>query len=236
MEKKRKFNSLNELLDEVDNWINLLQDKKAILTKLIDQKQGSIINKPDKRFYSYSLSIDKKDYDKLEKAAKKEGMSISKFIKEKYWENFMSGGPNSFNTQRDFMDKEIADRPKANANKSIAMALNPQEEERFNKRLADWNIDPSMKREIMKFFISQFLYGSYNLRNNLKWCKCESSNLSSYAYDAKTRELYVKFHEDAVYVYYDVPKSIYDGLTKAKSKGQYHSEYIINSFKFKRIK
>ncbi|MCQ3914458.1 MAG: hypothetical protein MJ201_01390 [Mycoplasmoidaceae bacterium] len=38
-----------------------------------------------KAFYTYSLNIDKKDYDRLEKGARKEGYrSISKFIKEKY--------------------------------------------------------------------------------------------------------------------------------------------------------
>ena len=61
-----------------------------------------------------------------------------------------------------------------------------------------------------------------------------SSNLVSVGYDESSMTLRVKF-KSGTYDYYNVPKSIFDGLLSASSKGSYHHAYIKNSFSYKRI-
>lgn len=53
-----------------------------------------------------------------------------------------------------------------------------------------------------------------------------SSNIASIGYDSDSRVLEVEFLRGAVYQYYDVPQSIYDGLMAADSHGKYFVAYI----------
>lgn len=53
-----------------------------------------------------------------------------------------------------------------------------------------------------------------------------SSNLASVGYDAQTQTLEIEFNHGGVYQYYNVPKSIYDGLMNASSHGQYFDRNI----------
>lgn len=61
-----------------------------------------------------------------------------------------------------------------------------------------------------------------------------SSNLVAVGYDELSMTLRVQFNS-GTYDYYNVPKSIFDGLLSAPSKGSYHHTYIKNSFSYKRI-
>jgi hypothetical protein len=63
-----------------------------------------------------------------------------------------------------------------------------------------------------------------------------SSNLQSVGYDASTQTLRIAFHKGGVYDYSGVPKSVYDGLMGASSKGSYHASYIKNSYPYKKIR
>lgn len=53
-----------------------------------------------------------------------------------------------------------------------------------------------------------------------------SSNILSIGYDPDNMILEVEFTTGAVYQYYDVPQSIYDGLMAADSHGTYLSAYV----------
>lgn len=53
-----------------------------------------------------------------------------------------------------------------------------------------------------------------------------SSNIASIGYDLDNMILEVEFLSGAVYQYFDVPQSIYDGLMAADSHGKYFAAYI----------
>ncbi len=53
-----------------------------------------------------------------------------------------------------------------------------------------------------------------------------SSNILSIGYDPDNMILEVEFTTGAVYQYYDVPQSIYDGLMAADSHGTFLSAYV----------
>ena len=53
-----------------------------------------------------------------------------------------------------------------------------------------------------------------------------SSNIASIGFDPDNMILEIEFLNGAVYQYYDVPQSIYDGLMAADSHGKYFAAYI----------
>ncbi len=53
-----------------------------------------------------------------------------------------------------------------------------------------------------------------------------SSNIASIGYDASDMILEVEFLNGAIYQYYDVPQSVYDGLMFASSHGSYLDAYV----------
>lgn len=65
---------------------------------------------------------------------------------------------------------------------------------------------------------------------------CDSSNLAAHGYDASTQVLQLEFKSKSadgatrIYRYKDVPKTAYDGLLEAKSKGSYASRHIVGLF------
>lgn len=48
-----------------------------------------------------------------------------------------------------------------------------------------------------------------------------SSNIASIGYDPDNQVLEIEFLSGAVYQYYDVPQSVYDGLMAADSHGKF---------------
>jgi hypothetical protein len=59
-----------------------------------------------------------------------------------------------------------------------------------------------------------------------------SSNLASVGYDAEREILEVKFKSGAIYSYKRVPKSIYEALMKAPSKGKFLNSRIKGKYSF----
>ena len=53
-----------------------------------------------------------------------------------------------------------------------------------------------------------------------------SSNIASIGYDPVNMVLEIEFLNGAVYQYYDVPQSIYDGLMVADSHGKFLAAYV----------
>lgn len=65
--------------------------------------------------------------------------------------------------------------------------------------------------------------------------RVDSSNLYAIGYDEEIKVLEVEFNSGQVYEYYNVPKVIYSALMSAASHGQYFSQNIRTSYKYKRI-
>lgn len=61
-----------------------------------------------------------------------------------------------------------------------------------------------------------------------------SSNIASIGYDPDNQVLEIEFLSGAVYQYYDVPQSVYDGLMAADSHGKFLDVYIKNRHKAQR--
>lgn len=53
-----------------------------------------------------------------------------------------------------------------------------------------------------------------------------SSHIVSIGYDPVNMVLEVEFNTGAIYQYYDIPQSIYDGLMAADSHGSYLAAYV----------
>lgn len=60
-----------------------------------------------------------------------------------------------------------------------------------------------------------------------------SSNIRSVGYDKKTEQLEIEFHQGKVYLYFDVPESIYMGIMSSGSKGTFFHNNIKESFSFR---
>lgn len=58
----------------------------------------------------------------------------------------------------------------------------------------------------------------------------KSSQISYIGYDEDNNELYVTFSNDTTYKYSDVPKEVYNELSKAKSVGKYFAQNIKNKY------
>lgn len=69
----------------------------------------------------------------------------------------------------------------------------------------------------------------------MQWVPLSSSNLSAVAYDDASSTLYIRFHHGGTYAYASVPRTLYDGLLAAGSKGQYFHTYIKDRFSFQRM-
>lgn len=63
-----------------------------------------------------------------------------------------------------------------------------------------------------------------------------SSNLNSVGYDSASQTLEIEFNSGSIYQYFNVPSSIYQGLINASSHGQYFSQFIRNSYRYRQIR
>jgi Ca2+-binding EF-hand superfamily protein len=70
----------------------------------------------------------------------------------------------------------------------------------------------------------------------MKLTPVKSSMLRAVGYDRKTNEMEVVFNTGDAYRYENVPLSNYSDLLKAKSKGTYMQEHVINMFSYHRLK
>ena len=69
----------------------------------------------------------------------------------------------------------------------------------------------------------------------MNFISVESSNLKGVFYDAKEKKLFVKFKNDSLYSYEDVPKFVYKDLMNAESKGLYFANNIRGKYAYENI-
>lgn len=63
-----------------------------------------------------------------------------------------------------------------------------------------------------------------------------SSNLQSVGYDAGTATLEIEFQNGRVYQYSGVPRSEFDALMQASSKGSYFNDVIRDCYPYHRVR
>ena len=61
-----------------------------------------------------------------------------------------------------------------------------------------------------------------------------SSNIASIGYDQSSQTLEIEFNDGAIYQYFDVPASVYEGLMGANSHGQYLAQNIRGIYRYNR--
>lgn len=61
-----------------------------------------------------------------------------------------------------------------------------------------------------------------------------SSSIAAIGYDESSSTLEIEFNNGSVYQYFDVPKSVYDDLWAAESRGAFLSKHIKGRFRFSR--
>lgn len=69
----------------------------------------------------------------------------------------------------------------------------------------------------------------------MTWQPLDSKLLSSAAFDAQNRILYLRFTSGDVYRYFDFPPEQYRHLLDAESRGRYFLTNIRNQFRYERL-
>jgi len=62
-----------------------------------------------------------------------------------------------------------------------------------------------------------------------------STVIAHFTYDTSTGMLKITFLSGSVYAYHDVPDKIYQGLSRAASKGKYFNRLIKNHYNFDQL-
>ncbi|AFM23327.1 KTSC domain-containing protein [Desulfomonile tiedjei] len=62
----------------------------------------------------------------------------------------------------------------------------------------------------------------------------DSSNIEAIGYDEDAQELHVQFLSGGYYVYSDVPRSIFDQIMYAPSKGSFLNREVKNIYQFRK--
>ena len=62
-----------------------------------------------------------------------------------------------------------------------------------------------------------------------------SSNIAFIGYDDETQELYIRFHNDNVYKYSDVPELVFNELRNNTSVGKYYLNNIKGKYESNKI-
>jgi hypothetical protein len=70
----------------------------------------------------------------------------------------------------------------------------------------------------------------------LNWVSVVSTVFTSAAYDAGTRQLYLKFHSGKVYRYFEFPAHLYDEFLAAESQGKYFRTHILGQFRDEEVR
>jgi hypothetical protein len=63
----------------------------------------------------------------------------------------------------------------------------------------------------------------------------ESRSITSIGYHAELRVLEIEFRRGAIYRFFSVPPSVFEGLQKAESKGRYFSQSVRGKFEFQHV-
>lgn len=63
----------------------------------------------------------------------------------------------------------------------------------------------------------------------------QSSNIALLKYDAETWTLEVTFHGGSTYHYFDIPEHIWEGITRADSKGVFLNAEIKGQYRYSKV-
>lgn len=63
----------------------------------------------------------------------------------------------------------------------------------------------------------------------------DSSNIEAIGYNSDAQELYIQFLSGVTYVYYGVPKHIYEEIMDAPSKGSYFNRVIKGVYEYAKL-
>lgn len=69
----------------------------------------------------------------------------------------------------------------------------------------------------------------------VKMVGVESSNIKQIGYDEERKELFVRFLNEALYVYEKVPETVFSEFLKAESKGKFLIREIKNVYTFRKL-
>ena len=62
-----------------------------------------------------------------------------------------------------------------------------------------------------------------------------SSNLLAIGYDPSNETLRIRFKNNTIYDFYNVPLKLYEGLMNANSKGKYFQAYIKDKYPYNKV-
>lgn len=60
----------------------------------------------------------------------------------------------------------------------------------------------------------------------------DSSTVEAVGYDDKAQELHVQFTSHGIYIYYEVPRNVFDAFMSAASKGSFLNREIKGVYRF----
>src|ERR1035438_4176169 len=72
--------------------------------------------------------------------------------------------------------------------------------------------------------------------NAVEWVPLESSVFTAVAYRVGAQQLYLQFQEGNIYRYFACPRSVYNELLAAESKGRYFAQHVRNGFHCERVR
>jgi hypothetical protein len=81
-----------------------------------------------------------------------------------------------------------------------------------------------------------YLTEHMSVGNAVEWVPLESSVFTAVAYRAGARQLYLRFHDGNIYRYFACPRSVYEALLAAESKGRYFAQHIRNRFHYELVR
>jgi hypothetical protein len=63
----------------------------------------------------------------------------------------------------------------------------------------------------------------------------ESSNIARFGYEEESLTLLVEFKNGSQYQYYDVPQSVFEGMSAAASKGTFLAQNVKGKYRYARL-
>ena len=69
----------------------------------------------------------------------------------------------------------------------------------------------------------------------MKFTQVESSNIAEIAFDEEKEALFVKFKNDTVYEYSEVPYYVFEEMLSADSVGSYFHKNVRSSYEFSKL-
>ena len=138
-------------------------------------------------------------------------------------------------------DTQLTKEQKVCPNCGVEISLMKEYLSEDNTRLQNYEVDKIMMETLNtidnfnkltdeKKFHWTILHTWEEIKNKMN--EVDSSNMKSIGYDSSTESLFVKFRDNSIYVYFEVPEITYKDFLDSSSKGGYHHDFIRNNFEF----